>query len=68
MAKKEQEPAKTEAFIDLDNATQSPDMAMTEFTLSFSGNFNREMICNSLASMLPKGAHVKLDIKCLVML
>ena len=68
VAKKEQEPAKTEAFIDLDNATQSPDMAMTEFTLSFSGNFNREMICNSLASMLPKGAPVKLDIKCLVML
>lgn len=68
VAKKEQEPVKTEAFIDLDNATQSPDMAMTEFTLSFSGNFNREMICNSLASMLPKGAPVKLDIKCLVML
>ena len=52
----------------MDNATQSPDMAMTEFTLSFSGNFNREMICNSLASMLPKGASVKLDIKCLVKL
>lgn len=68
VAKKEQEPAKTEAFIDMDNATQSPDMAMTEFTLSFSGNFNREMICNSLASMLPKGASVKLDIKCLVKL
>ena len=68
VAKKEQEPVKAEAFIDLDNATQSPDMAMTEFALSFSGNFNREMICNSLASMLPKGAPVKLDIKCLVML
>lgn len=67
VAKKEQEPAKTEAFIDMDNAKQSPDMAMTEFTLSFSGSFNREMICNSLASMLPKGAPVKLDIKCLVM-
>lgn len=67
VAKKEQEPAKTEAFTDMDNAKQSPDMAMTEFTLSFSGSFNREMICNSLASMLPKGAPVKLDIKCLVM-
>ncbi len=68
VAKKELDSAKTEAFINLDNATQSPDMVMTEFTLSFSGNFNREMICNSLASMLPKGSPVKLDIKCLVML
>lgn len=68
VAKKEPEPKKTEGFIDLDNTAQSPDMAMTEFTLSFSGNFNREMICNSLASMLPKGAPVKLDIKCFVML
>ena len=68
VAKKEPDPAKIDGFIDLGNTTQSPDMAMTEFTLSFSGNFNREMICNSLASMLPKGVPVKLDIKCLVML
>lgn len=66
-AKKEPEPEGAKTIIDLDNATQSPDMVMTEFTLSFSGSFNREMICNSLASMLPKGAPVKLDIKCLVM-
>lgn len=66
-AKKEPEPEGAKTIIDLDNATQSPDMVMTEFTLSFSGSFNREMICNSLASMLSKGTLVKLDIKCLVM-
>lgn len=66
VAKKDHESAEAEAYIDLDNAMQSPDMTMTEFTLSFSGNFNREMICNSLASMLPRGVPVKLDIKCLV--
>ena len=65
--KKEQESVKVGTFIGMDNTAQSSDMAMTEFTLSFSGSFNREMICNSLASMLPKGASVKLDIKCLVM-
>ena len=53
------------ANTDLDNATRSSDMAMTEFTLSFSGNFSREMVCNSLASMLPKGTPVKMDIHCL---
>ena len=37
-------------------------------TLSFSGNFSREMVCNSLASILPKGTPVRLDIKCLVTL
>lgn len=67
IAKKEQEPAKTEALIDMDSATQSPDMAMTEFALSFSGNFSIEMVCNSLVAMLPKGAPVKIDIKCFVM-
>lgn len=47
-------------------AAPAQNMAMTEFTLSFSGIFNREMVCNSLAFMLPKEARVRLDIKCTI--
>lgn len=47
-------------------AKEQKDMAMTEFSLSFSGGFSREMIYNSLASMLPNGTEVKMEIKCLV--
>ena len=68
VAKKDVETATTEGTIDFDNATQSADMTMTEFSMSFSGNFSRDMICNSLALMLSKGTPVKLDIKCSVML
>ncbi len=66
-AEEETETTKPGAIIDIDKTLPASDMAMTEFTLSFSGSFNREMLCNSLASMLPRGAEIKLDIKCLVL-
>ena len=43
------------------------DMAMTEFSMSFAGNFNRDMLYNSIIAVIPKGTPVRLDIKCLVM-
>jgi len=71
VAKKEkEEPAKAEvSAAPDDNAAPapSPDMAMTEFNLSFSGTFNRELVGNYLALMLPKDAPVKLEIKCIVL-
>lgn len=69
VTKKEQDPVKEDnEAVDLGDAASSSDMAMTEFTLSFSGNFNHDMIYNSIAFMLPKGTPVKMDIKCAVML
>lgn len=50
----------------LDNSVKATDMSMTEFTLSFSGNFNREMVYNSLVSMLPNGSSVELYIRCVI--
>lgn len=52
----------------IEDAVPSKDMAMTEFTLSFAGNFSRDMLCNSLLAMLPKGVPVKMDVKCSIML
>ena len=40
------------------------EMNMTDFTLSFSGEFNREKVFNAIAFMVPKGTPVKIDIKC----
>lgn len=42
------------------------DMNMTAFDLSFSGKFNRDMLYNSLSSMLPAGIEVKIDIRCTI--
>lgn len=42
------------------------EMLMTELSMSFAGKFNREMIFNSIASMVPVGTPVKLDIKCFI--
>lgn len=49
-----------------DMSRASSDMAMTEFTLSFQGKFNRDMICNSLLSMVKNGTNVKIDIRCCI--
>ena len=67
VAKKEAVVEKDVCSIRENNATQSPNMSMTEFALSFSGNFNQEMIYNSIATILPKGVPVKVDIKCFIM-
>lgn len=53
---------------EIENSVPSEDMSMTDFTLSFSGNFSRDMLYNSLLSILPNGYPVKLDIKCSIML
>ena len=50
--------------IDIDNTKASGDMAMTEFNLTFEGKFNRDMLYNSIISMIPKGTKVKMEIKC----
>lgn len=50
--------------IDIDNTKASGDMAMTEFKLTFDGKFNRDMLYNSIISMIPKGTKVKMEIKC----
>ena len=42
-------------------------MAMTEFSLSFNGKFDPRMIHNSIASMLPEGANVQIEIRCSVL-
>lgn len=52
--------------IDINSGKQSVDMAMTSFGLSFSGKFNKDMLYNSIASMLPIGTQVKIDIQCTI--
>ena len=42
----------------------SPDMCMTEFCLNFAGKFDKDMLYNSLASMLPAGTNVNIEIHC----
>ena len=42
-------------------------MAMTSFHLSFAGDFNRDMLANSLSCIIPKGTKVKIDIRCELM-
>lgn len=56
----------TRQRIDINAAKQSADMNMTAFDLSFSGKFNRDMLYNSLCSMLPAGTEVKIDIRCTI--
>ena len=46
----------------------SQNMSMTEFSLSFAGGFDRDMIYNSIATILPAGTQVKMDIKCVVVM
>ncbi|MDB7829192.1 hypothetical protein [Intestinimonas butyriciproducens] len=56
----------TRQRIDINAGKQSADMNMTAFDLSFSGKFNRDMLYNSLSSMLPAGTEVKIDIRCTI--
>ena len=39
-------------------------MAMTSFSLEFSGKFNPEDVYNSLSKLVPKGSDVKIKVKC----
>ena len=39
-------------------------MSFDSFTLHFSGPFDREALCNSLAAIIQSGQRVKLEIKC----
>lgn len=41
-------------------------MQMSEFSLVFDGEFNIETIHNSIASMIPKGSNVRIEIKCAI--
>jgi len=50
--------------VDVNDMSKSKRMAMTEFSLCFNGKFSRDMICNSLASMVPAGTEVCIDVKC----
>ena len=43
---------------------RTPGMAMTEFSLSFSGKADLRMIYNSLVAIIPDGADIKIDIQC----
>lgn len=52
--------------IDINVGKPANDMNMTAFDLSFSGKFNRDMLYNSLSSMLPAGTDVKIDIRCTI--
>lgn len=47
-------------------ATVSPNMSMEEFSLSFQGIFDVNMVMNSLRSMIPDNTPVKIDIKCVI--
>lgn len=40
------------------------DMSMSAFSLMFDGKFDREMVYNSMAFMLPLGTNVRLEIRC----
>lgn len=40
------------------------DMSMSAFSLRFDGKFDREMVYNSMAFMLPLGTNVRLEIRC----
>lgn len=59
----EAEPVQKQEVFPIDNSVPAT-MSMAEFTMSFVGGFNREMIYNSIASMIAAGTPVKLDIKC----
>lgn len=41
-------------------------MRMSEFSLVFDGEFNIESIHNSIVSMIPKGAMVRIEVKCAI--
>ena len=57
----------TGAFIRQEVERAKPgEMSMTEFSLTFNGKFDPNMIHNSIASMLPKGANVDIVIHCCV--
>lgn len=67
VAKKEcgAEPVQRQEVFPIDRSIPA-EMLMTELSMSFAGKFNREMIFNSIASMVPVGTPVKLDIKCFI--
>lgn len=50
------------------NFTQirSTDLSIIEFSLSFSGSFDAKNIHNSIASIVPDGTDVKIDIHCII--
>lgn len=50
----------------LRQATVSPNMSMEEFSLSFQGTFDVNMVMNSLRSMVPSNTPVKIDIRCVI--
>lgn len=47
-------------------APVSDNMAITDFSLTFQGVFNVDMVANTLRSMVPRDIPVKIDIKCMV--
>lgn len=63
--KTEEAPVPVKAEIPFEPA-KTPSMTMTEFSLSFNGVVDVEMIYNSLRSIIPRGSEVKIDILCTV--
>lgn len=53
-------------LIDINDTKESRNMKMTEFSLTFNGEFNYDMIYNSIMSMLPRGTNVRLEVKCTI--
>lgn len=50
-----------------DSGVSAHNMLMSGFSLQFVGAFNRDMIYNSLASIVPPGTNIQLDIRCSIL-
>lgn len=60
-----EDPAVLEAFKqDIGRGEKSTNMSMSAFSLIFDGEFDREMVYNSMAFMLPLGTNVRLEVRC----
>lgn len=50
--------------VDINIGELSKRMAMSKFSLDFCGKFDRDMIYNSISSMLPVGTDVHIEVRC----
>lgn len=48
----------------VERGEKSANMSMSAFSLIFDGEFDREMVYNSMAFMLPLGTNVRLEVRC----
>lgn len=65
-AVEEKTPVSDVDILEQDGERDDPcnDMSMSAFSLMFDGKFDREMVYNSMAFMLPLGTNVRLEIRC----